>query len=285
MVSSTRSTWCHGFMSNNDQRVSLTERGYWDRTWESVQLPKLVDLSDQRVRNRATLAFHEFFADVLGGASLNCRALVEIGCAQSKWLPYFAQVYGLNVTGVDYSELGCLRARELLKTANCEGEIVRADMFSPPERLKAYFDVVISMGLVEHFPDTAAAVAACAAFAKPGGLIVTLVPNMAGAVGLGQRWLDRAIYDKHVPLDETALRAAHERSGLSVLRSGYLMSANFAVINHSNIKPRIVNRLVRAFLLGATGAIWAVERLSLRLPPTRLFSPYVVCVAQKAVTS
>jgi 2-polyprenyl-3-methyl-5-hydroxy-6-metoxy-1,4-benzoquinol methylase len=285
MVSSAGSTGCRGFMSNKDKNASLTERGYWDRTWESVQLPKLVDLSDRSVRNHATLAFHEFFADILGGAFLNCRTLVEIGCAQSKWLPYFAQVHGLNVAGVDYSELGCIRARELLKMANCEGEIVQADMFSPPERLKAHFDIVVSMGLVEHFPDTAAAIAACAAFAKYGGLIVTLVPNLAGAIGLAQRWLDRAIYDYHVPLSETALRIAHERNGLSILRSGYLMSANFAVINHPNIKSPIINKLVRAFLVGATGAIWTVERLSLGLPPTRLFSPYVVCVARKAATS
>lgn len=272
-------------MSNIDQSPSLTERSYWDRTWESVQLPKLVDLDDRSVRNHATLAFHGFFADALRGAFPNGGTLVEIGCAQSKWLPYFARTYGLNVTGVDYSELGCLRARELLKAANCGGEIVQADMFSPPERLKAHFDVVLSMGLVEHFPDTAAAIAACASFAKPGGLILTLVPNMAGAVGLGQRWLDRAIYSKHVPLDETALRAAHERNGLAIVCSGYLMSANFAVINHPNIKPRIVNSLVRTFLLSATAAIWAVERLSISLPPTRLFSPYVVCIARKAAAS
>lgn len=272
-------------MSNQDQNASLTERGYWDRTWETVQLPKLVDVADRSVRNHANLTFHEFFAEVLRGAPVRGGRLVEIGCAQSKWLPYFAQVYGLHVTGVDYSELGCVRARELLKKAKCEGEIVQADMFNPPDRLKTCFDIALSMGLVEHFPDTAAAVAACAAFAKPGGLILTLIPNMAGAVGLGQRWLDRAVYDKHVPLDETALRAAHERCGLSILRSGYLMSANFAVINHPNIKPPVVNRLVRAFLVGATGAIWTVERFSRGLPPTRLFSPYVACVARKGATN
>jgi 2-polyprenyl-3-methyl-5-hydroxy-6-metoxy-1,4-benzoquinol methylase len=268
-------------MNDQDRSSSLTERAYWDGTWQSVELPKLVDLSDGGLRNHANIVFHNYFAEALRTASVHDGALVEVGCAQSKWLPYFARIHALSVTGLDYSELGCARARELLRIAQCRGEIIQADMFNPPENLKARFDVVLSMGLVEHFPDTASAIRACAALAKPGGLILTLVPNMVGIVGLGQRWLDRAVYDRHVPLDSEALRAAHEKCGLSILRSGYLMSANFAVINHPNLKPRVINKLVRGFLVGATAGVWAIERLGVRIPATRFLSPYVACAAWK----
>jgi 2-polyprenyl-3-methyl-5-hydroxy-6-metoxy-1,4-benzoquinol methylase len=267
-------------MNSQDQHVSLTERSYWEDTWQSVELPKPVDLSDRSLRSHANMVFHRYFSDILQTAGVQNGRLVEIGCAQSKWLPYFAKIHGFTVTGLDYTAIGCARASELLRRAGCQGEIVQGDMFNPPENMKARYDVVLSFGLVEHFPDTAGAIRACAALAKPAGLIMTVIPNMVGIIGMGQRWLDRIIYYKHVPLDGEALRAAHEKCGLGVLQCGYLMSANFAVINHSNLRPQIVNKLARGMLIAATAAVWVVERMGIRVTPTRFLSPYVVCVAR-----
>ncbi len=269
-------------MNKRDQQSSLTEPSYWEKNWQSVEAPRLVDLSDRSLRNHANIAFHNYFSEVLRDASLQSGALVEIGCAPSKWLPYFAKIHGLAVTGLDYSEIGCARARALLQQAQCEGDIVQADMFNPPDDLRSRFDVVLSIGVVEHFPDTAGAIRACAALARPGGIVITLIPNMTGIVGLGQRWLDRRVYDKHVPLDREALQAAHEQCGLSILRSEYLLSGNFAVINHPNLKPKIINRLVRGLLVAATGGVWALERLGFTIPATAFLSPYIVCVGSKA---
>jgi SAM-dependent methyltransferase len=61
----------------------------------------------------------------------------------------------------------------VLDAAGVPGEIVCADLFAPPPHLLAQFDVVVSFGVVEHFDDTAACVAACARLVKPGGLMVT----------------------------------------------------------------------------------------------------------------
>jgi 2-polyprenyl-3-methyl-5-hydroxy-6-metoxy-1,4-benzoquinol methylase len=272
-------------MSGWAQHSSLTERSYWDETWQSVETPKLVDLSDRKLRNHGNIGFHNFFADVLCRAQVQGGALVEIGCAQSKWLPYFSKVHGLAVTGLDYSQIGCERARALLQRAKCQGQIIQADMFNPPDALRSQFDLVLSMGLVEHFNDTVSAIRACAALAKPGGIIITLIPNLSGIMGFAQRWLDRSVYDKHVPLCREALQSSHEKCGLSILRSEYLLSANLAVINHPNLRPRIINRTIRTFLVAATGGIWALERMRLPIPPSRFLSPYVACVARKSVAT
>ncbi len=265
----------------NSQSHRLTEPAYWDRTWQSVDVPKLVDLSDRRLGNHGNIAFHDFFSAVLGAENLRGGNLIEIGCAQSKWLPYFDKVHGFAVTGLDYSEIGCDRSRAILQQARSSGDIVLADMFTPPDDLRSRFDVVLSMGLVEHFADTTAAVRACAALAKPGGIVITTVPNMCGIVGLGQRWLDRGVYEKHVPLDREQLREAHEQSGLAIVRSEYLLAANFAVINHPNVKPAVANKLVRGILVATTGGVWAFERYGRSVPATRVFSPYVACVGRK----
>jgi cyclopropane fatty-acyl-phospholipid synthase-like methyltransferase len=41
----------------------------------------------------------------------HCAAsrLLEIGCARSAWLPYFAQEFGIDVSGLDYSSKAALK--------------------------------------------------------------------------------------------------------------------------------------------------------------------------------
>lgn len=269
-------------MSDRENQSSLTERSYWDEVWASTTMPRLVDPSDRSLGNHGNLVLHDFFSAVLRDAAPAGGRLIEIGCAQSKWLPYFAKVHGMAVTGMDYSELGCARARALVHSAGCEGEIVKADMFNPPDELRSRFDVVLSMGLIEHFPDTASAVRACAELAKPGGIVVTLVPNMGGAIGIGQRWLDRDVYRKHVVLGREALRGAHERCDLTILRSEYVSSPNFGVINHSNLKPALLNKAIRGLLLAVTAGFWTAERAGISIPAAAFLSPYVACVAAKS---
>lgn len=268
-------------MSDRSETRPLTEPSYWEQVWHAVDLPRLFDPTDGSLRNSANVAFHRLFCEVLRAAPHEGGSLVELGCAQSKWLPYFRKEHALSVTGVDYSPFGCVRSRLLLQHAQCEGDIVEADMFNLPDNLKARFDLVLSMGLVEHFTDTAAAVAACATLAKPGGIVITTIPNLSGLIGKLQRRLDRDVYDKHVPLTREDLRLAHEKCGLSILRSEYMTPANFAIVNHPGLTPPILSRLVRGALVALTGAAWAVDRFVVGIPLNRFLSSYVVCVARK----
>src|ERR1700733_1331342 len=266
-------------MNNQESRLSLTDTSYWEQIWGAAGSPKLFDSGDPKLANRGNIALHEFFSGIL--RTVAPRSVIEIGCAQSKWLPYFAKVHNLSVAGVDYSDIGCAGARALLQRAQCDGEVFQADMFDPPDELRSRFDVVLSMGLVEHFADTSNAVQACAAFAKPGGIIITTIPNLTGLIGLVQRCLDRAVYNKHIALDCAALRAAHEKCDLSILRSGYLLSANFAILNLPNLRPKFFERAVRGLAVAATAGVWMLEGVGASIGPTQFMSPYVACVAQK----
>src|ERR1035437_1467914 len=217
-------------MTAQNQPFARTDEQYWERTWIHSDLPLPVDLNDHSLRNHATLTLHAFFEQAMAPISGRGGSLIELGCAHSKWLPYFARRFGLQVTGLDYVECGCETSRDMLHAAGVSGAIVHGDVFNPPHDLIGRFDVVYSAGLVEHFESTASAIFACAAFAKPGGLIVTIVPNLTGLIGLLQRVLDRQVYDKHIVLGPDQLRVAHEAAGLTVMDCRYLLSANFAVM-------------------------------------------------------
>src|SRR5207249_3744220 len=133
---------------------------------------------------------------------------------------------GFNVFGIDYSESGCEQARHILSDAGVEGEIVCADLFSPPSSLRRRFDVVVSFGVVEHFSPPWHAIKAFAEFLVPGALLVTVIPNLRGVMGPIEKLLNPAVYAAHVPLTTRELRAAHDAAGLSVLSSSYFLSTN-----------------------------------------------------------
>ena len=173
---------------------------YWDENWRRASDDKdspSLSKHDNYYRRRLDRAFKESF----GGLDTDNSSLIEIGAGASEWLPYLHHRFGFTVAGLDYSEVGCERAQNNLARTATPGNVHHADMFNPPAMLLQQFDVVVSFGLVEHFADTASAVAACSAYAKPGGLLFTFIPNMSGLYGYVYRIYDRDVYDMHVPFE------------------------------------------------------------------------------------
>jgi len=197
-------------------------------------------------------------------------SVIEIGCADSIILPYINSM-GYPTVGVDYSQAGC----EKFAAQSPGSELHCADMFSPPEHLIGRAGALISMGLVEHFNDTRAAVAALAGFLKPGGTMLTVIPNMYGSVGFLQRVLNRTAYDVHVRLSPDDLADAH--AGLVDVRSGYLSAVGYGVVNHGYKMP---GRLIVAGLARFSTLLAGIDN-HLGLPRTRAFSPHCWCIATK----
>lgn len=259
-------------------QASLAEADYWGANWARERaLPRPVDPADGSLANSIDRAWHDLFRATLADLPRGSR-LLEIGAARSRWLPYFAQHFGFRVTGLDYSEEGCEQARAMLARSGREGDVVCADLFAPPSRLLGRFDVVVSFGVVEHFPDTSAAILAAAGLLAPGGRMITTVPNMRGSVGSLQRLLDPKVHGIHVPLRPCDLKAAHERAGLTVDRCAYVMPANWRVVV---VHPSHPGRsAIRRVLAAATRLVWAADRAGARIPSNRMTSPYLACVAR-----
>lgn len=260
---------------------ALTDEQYWTGRWQRGR-PQLgaVDPADRRLGNASALAWHLWFREVLGGLPPGSR-LIEVGAARSRWLPYFARQFGFDVTGLDYSGPGCKQAEEILAAAGVKGEIVHGDLFDPPLGLVGRFDVVASFGVVEHFPDTAACLRACARLLAPGGLMVTTIPNMRGTVGLAQRLVDEEVYRTHVPLDDRELAEAHRSTGLEVVSCGYQQFANWRLVSTGEGRLARRKRLLRRALGGLTTLALRAQRLGLALPANRLTSPYLACLARE----
>ncbi|MEI9951378.1 MAG: class I SAM-dependent methyltransferase [Pseudomonadota bacterium] len=213
------------------------------------------------------------------------RRLLELGCARSIWLPYFANTLGYAVTGMDYSPHGCEQTREMLSVAGVQADIVCADFFDPPEHLLHVFDAVFSYGVAEHFEDTSACIANFSRYLAPGGLIVTLIPNVNGLPGFLQKHLNREVFDKHVPLTKDELECAHRYASLKVESSGYLVSSHFGVLNLEGLPANApglrVKKAVLKSLCRFSMVAGLIDEHVRPLPLVGDFAAYVYCVARK----
>lgn len=257
-----------------------TTRDYWDKVWTGQADGHRLDPESSALVRHYDRSLHRMIEDAFRRWGERPRTLIELGCGGSVYLPYFLRYHGLEVAGLDYSEAGCASSRQQLAAHGVTGDIVQGDVFDLPPSLAARFDVAFSMGLFEHFTDTAAIVKAGAATLRPGGLMITVVPNMTGLPGALQRFLDPDLFAMHVPLDTHELAEAHRAAGLEILDSGYLMTVNPHVLHCRNEASAfgVAFRLLRAAL---ARLVWGIEGVIGRGFPNAVTSPYVFCFARR----
>lgn len=258
----------------------ITGREYWNALWQGSRPLSPIDPHKGGLRNYAYRHLHMAFSTVLAGENPNGKQLIEIGCGGSRWLAYFRRTHGCHISGIDYSPQGCAATQALLDRQDIAGEIVQGDLFAPPAEHLNKFDFVVSNGLIEHFADTAAALNACAAFLKAGGLMITLVPNMTGPLGWLQRFFDQPLYEKHVPLTQEQLARAHTEAGLDVVDCRYVLLAHLGVIQFGALERLIGSRPAQVIKIALSAPIWALGP-QLGMQPNRITSPFVLCIARK----
>jgi len=258
---------------------------YWDKAWGTYDIPKEVNPRHGGLPNYVNRRFHEYFCQIFSNMNTQGKKVLEIGCARSVWLPYFAKEFGFKIYGIDYSEIGCQQAMQILSNEEVKGEIVCADFFSPPGSMLKAFDVVVSFGVLEHFKDTTACIAAFSKFLKPGGLLITNIPNLCGLNGLIQKMINRPIFDIHILFNRNALMQAHRINGLRVISCDYFLFVNLGVLNFENFKGGLFYKGASRLRSLINKVAWVCERAIPMLKPNRWSSPYINCVSTKVANT
>jgi 2-polyprenyl-6-hydroxyphenyl methylase / 3-demethylubiquinone-9 3-methyltransferase len=101
-------------------------------------------------------------------AALPGKAVLDIGCGGGILTESMAAL-GARVTGIDLAEAPLAVARLHLKESGREVEYRRISAEDLARERPGGYDVVTCMELLEHVPNPASTVAACAALVKPGG--------------------------------------------------------------------------------------------------------------------
>ncbi|MBN8521969.1 MAG: class I SAM-dependent methyltransferase [Alphaproteobacteria bacterium] len=252
---------------------------YWDKTWKNVPMPSPFDPELPSLDDTFNMRIHAIFQHIFNLQPI--ENALEIGCAYSIWPRYLRDTQGIEADGIDYSRIGCLRTRAMWEEMGLKGTVHEADIFNPPETLQGAYDLVTSFGVMEHFSDTSAALSQAGMFLKPGGLILTSIPNLSGGLGFLQRWLDKEIYDIHIPLDREQITQAHEDARFEILDSRYLMSCNFTLLRAPKWEKSWKGKILARILSAPTKLIWLLESEWRQLPVSQMFSPYILVLARK----
>jgi 2-polyprenyl-6-hydroxyphenyl methylase/3-demethylubiquinone-9 3-methyltransferase len=250
----------------------LTTSTYWESVWEESP-------------NRPVDPRHHYDRDVI---SLLRRAAAgrpsdltffEAGCGGSMWLPYLSRAYGWHVAGVDYSARGCATAAATLRAAGVDGVILQRDLLEAQPDLEARFDIVYSAGLVEHFTNPVPMLRQFARFLKPGGAVVTLVPNFHNPATVVQRLVGPQRLAGHRVYSARQLEAVHVDAGFRTETVQYLGIGGMVVPDFSVGSKTPRARAYRVARAGASNVVRAARRLAdgarVILPHTRWTSPSI----------
>lgn len=258
--------------SQGDWSVYYGSRTEEPDSWQAV------DEADFRNYPHASLM--RLLAQYLRGS------IIEVGAGDSHLLIDVQKRFRTErVVGLDYLPQACDLLRARARQAGACIEVTCADLYAPPTSLVGAFDLVMSYGVVEHFTDLDGVVEAISRFAKPGGIVFTLVPNVKGSVyqALMKRWSQK-VYDAHVPYDVADLATAHEKAGLRIEDCRYFLSLNFGMLSWcfaDRPKRGFAYRLY-VWLTRLSKVSWWFEQRFFPLPATRWFAPYIVCVARRS---
>lgn len=256
---------------------NLSQQKYWDDGYRLLDRGEsLPDLDDFRFLPERRCV------EAIESVGLKGKRVLELGAGDSDILLLLSRRWQSvsNFVGLDYSSTGCASLTRRAGAAGLDVTVVNADMFSAPEELIKEFDVVYSIGLVEHFLNLAEVLGATSRFVAPGGTIVTIIPNMSGAIGKLTKRLNRAVYEIHNPHNLLSFLEGHARAGLEVLRAGYLCSTNFGVLSSCFDTSNARGWRVYVSLSRLSKALWLFESRIAELPKSAFLSPYIFAVSR-----
>ncbi len=146
-------------MSNADQaeldKFSQLAHRWWDPNSEFKPLHDI---------NPLRLGWIDRLAGVRG------KRVVDVGCGGGILAEAMASL-GAEVTGIDLSEKALKVAKLHLLESGQQVEYLLKSAEELAEERPQHYDLVTCMELLEHVPEPASTVAACARLAKPGGWV------------------------------------------------------------------------------------------------------------------
>lgn len=242
-----------------DVVIDKAGRNFWNERWAG--LPQFSEYEGPVFEQHPVL--EPFLREQGGGTA------IEIGCVPGNWLVYLAKEFGYVVSGIDYSDLLDYTRANLVYHHVPVGDLFNADLFTFESPKK--YDLVFSTGFVEHFTDHNLVIQKHADLARPGGLVIIIVPNLTHIHRLLCSTFDRKNFDAHVLtlMDRHNLRNALRSAGLEVLRCDF--QKTFRPVYPL---PRMISIGSRAFQKGLR-----ISRLD--NIPNRFGSPYLISVSRK----
>lgn len=168
--------------------TNLTSEAFWTNYWSNIILPQKVNFN---FKNDRVIA-HEILQFVEERPHMSA---LEVGCAPGKWLSFLAIDLKCDITGIEYVQIAAEKTAENLKLQNIQNfEIISGDFFT--HQFDKKFDLVISLGFIEHFSHYDKVLENQLALVAPDGYLIVGIPRFKGINYFLQKCIDFFIQNK-----------------------------------------------------------------------------------------
>ncbi len=252
------------------KRNKLTTKQDWEEYWDGFKLPAEIKKDRNLYSNEILKIFDRFLPKTLN------LSILEIGGAPGQYLAYMAKVFHYKINSLEYSEAGCKKTKENFKLLNLSGIVYHKDLFSDISDLPK-FDIVYSLGFIEHFSDIRGVVGKHLELLKPGGILLIGAPNFLGINYLVLKRIDPQLLSKHnlSSMDIKNWEKFEKSFNLNLIFKDYIGGFEPDIYHYDN--KNIFNRLI--YLLFSAIKIMITDRFKfLRNINSKYWSGYVIGV-------
>lgn len=243
----------------------------WEKAWNITNIDQYTGIENYLALNNKLDKLLKKFLPT------GNKKIFEIGCARGKKLIYFSKEFDYEIFGIDYSESGVEIALRNLKMANIKGTILCEDAFQTSFQ-KGSFDVVYSMGLIEHFENPESIIDVHIDLLKTGGILIITIPNFNNSLYMDLSKIickEKEIIKTHnlnVMKIEVLAKLIKNRE-LDIKFQNYFGPIDLMLVPFDiNFKPLL-------YLIHSINQIIGYATFFIPLP--RYFSPYLVVIAEK----
>lgn len=261
------------------EQKDLADKSHWDKVYHQATMR--IEPGWKPVSYDSLCIEHILLTEI---DRYRPETILEVGCGNSTWLPYLARKRNLKVAGMDYSEEGCELARGRLIAEDVSGDIYCKDLFKTGTDEVGQYDFVYSLGVVEHFLNLEDSLSHLIQFVKPGGVLLTEVPNLYSIHGILSWVYQPRQLAKHEIVKKNKLEQAYNKLAFSNIHASYvgLFTLNIVAWGIEQRFPT-VDRFV---LPVVRNMIWIFDEIIRRIRTFKgisWFSPFLYVVGTRSL--
>jgi SAM-dependent methyltransferase len=249
--------------------MRLTDKDRWRYEKDDATLSNLVSIKKRE-------EWLKIVKQYVPSTKLN---YLELGCAPGQYSAVLSESTDWSISGIDYSD----DSEVFLKTMSLvgkEAELFNIDMFN--EKIDKVFDIVISVGLVEHFRGAMLedVFRLHDYYVDKGGYLIIQIPNFTGFNYFWHYLFDRPDLDNH-NIDVMQLQSLEWFSGqgYEILFNDYVGPLRvWGATSWSHIK--LMSKLVAGIGIIVSSIALLLDKIGIRLRG-RTWSPGILMIARK----
>jgi len=153
---------------------NITEKDYWDNFWIHLSLPCRVN---EDFSNDHTIS--EFLKQYVPSGD-NRKIALEIGCAPGKWMIFLSEELKYHPEGCEYLISAAEKTRQNLQICGIPDAIIHQGDFVTYDFEDRSYDLVIALGIIEHFTDPFPIIEKMISLLKADGILILGIPKLTG---------------------------------------------------------------------------------------------------------